>query len=247
LLPQRQQVITNVLDFPKELWNLFTLWKSYQLSKGMTKYKLHKPAVWTRDHSLTLSNMTKLLTAWFTSSRGANQYLNTFVKLTKTCLSDGPKSDHQCFRPTEGSLKPIQALMKLPNSLASGRENSVTNSVQPCSCQSAWQNINYVIQLFGSYTILYLCLIRPSRQLLDSLLQEVCIRFVYIMFWSGSEIQTGYSSIPLHKWSFEVWSCLSNQIFLKPMGNRKDQNLIKCPLLRLLTCPHAHVLYKLEF
>ena len=45
--------------------------------------------------------------------------------------------------------------------------------VKSCSCQSAWQNINYIIQLFGND--INFCLIWPSLYLLDSLLQEVCI------------------------------------------------------------------------
>ena len=45
--------------------------------------------------------------------------------------------------------------------------------VKSCSCQSAWQNINYIIQLFGND--IKFCLMWPSLYLLDSLLQEVCI------------------------------------------------------------------------
>jgi hypothetical protein len=113
LLPHGQQAIFNVSDFPKDLWNLYTLWKSFPTHHCQSHYK-SDPG---KYYAIYCSH--DMLKVW-----------SSF--LASPCVD---QSDFSLFLP-----------------------------------------------------IVFICLIRPSLYLLDSLLQEVCLVFCFSLGLSSCRI-----------------------------------------------------------
>ena len=113
LLPHGQQAIFNVSDFPKDLWNLYTLWKSFPTHPCQSHYK-SDPG---KYYAIYCSH--DMLKVW-----------SSF--LASPCVD---QSDFSLFLP-----------------------------------------------------IVFICLIRPSLYLLDSLLQEVCLVFCFSLGLSSCRI-----------------------------------------------------------
>jgi hypothetical protein len=113
LLPRGQQAVFNVPDFPKDLWNLYTLWKSCPTHQCQSHYR---------------SDPGK-----YDAIYGSHDMLKVWSSfLAFPCVD---QSDFSLFLP-----------------------------------------------------IVFFCLIRPSLYLLDSLLQEVCLVFCFLLGLSSCRI-----------------------------------------------------------